>query len=145
MKNGDYILVKAPEWFKGKRYRGRYCYEHHLVWEKTHGEPIPDGMVVHHKDENKYNNVPENLELLSARAHCSLHGAKHKKRVAIVKCPACGKIFEKDARMLPFRNLVFCSRQCVGRYGFNTVHKRDELKERVEKHKGSNIIKIINK
>lgn len=35
MKNGDYILVIAPDWYRGKRYRGKYCYEHHLVKENN--------------------------------------------------------------------------------------------------------------
>jgi len=144
MKNGDYILVIAPDWFKGKRYRGRYCYEHHLVWEKETGCPVPDGCIIHHKDGNKYNNTISNLQLMDAKAHISLHGQQKTKKIAIIKCPSCGKIFEKDARLLNFRTLVFCSRQCIGKYGYNTKHN-EELRKKVEESKKTNIIKIINK
>lgn len=145
MKNGDYILVVAPDWFKGKRYRGKYCYEHHMVWELYNKKPVPEGYIIHHKDGNKYNNNIGNLMLLGAKEHSALHGALRTKRIAIVRCPSCGKVFEKDARMLKFRTLVFCSRQCIGKYGYNTKHKKEELKKKVEKSKKENIIKIIDK
>ena len=31
MKSGNYILIKAPDNYPGKKYRGKYCYEHHYV------------------------------------------------------------------------------------------------------------------
>lgn len=145
MKNGDYILVVAPDWYKGKRYRKRYCFEHHLVWEQYNKRPVPDGYIVHHKDGNKFNNNIENLELMTRAEHTKLHGAQVLKKIAIVKCPSCGKIFEKEARSLNFRTLVFCSRQCIGKFGYNTKHKKDELNKKVEKAKKDNIIKIIYK
>ena len=145
MRNGDYCLVIAPDWYKGKRYRKRYCYEHHLVWEKETGLPVPDGCIIHHKDGNKYNNTISNLQLMDAKAHILLHNRLKTKRIAIVKCPSCGKIFEKEARMLKFRTLVFCSRQCIGKYGYNTKHNKEELRKKVEDAKKYNIIEIIYK
>lgn len=35
---------------------------HRVVWESLHG-PIPDGLQINHKDLNKQNNHPSNLEL----------------------------------------------------------------------------------
>ncbi|MBQ7023530.1 MAG: HNH endonuclease [Akkermansia sp.] len=37
---------------------------HRLVWEVFNG-PIPEGMTVNHKDENKLNNSLSNLELMT--------------------------------------------------------------------------------
>lgn len=145
MKNGDYSLVVAPDWYKGKRYRGKYCYEHHLEWERQTGCPVPDGCIIHHKDGNKYNNDINNLQLMDAKSHILLHGQQKTKKIAIIKCPSCGKIFEKEARFLKFRTLVFCSRQCIGRYGYNTKHRKEELSKKVENAKKDNIIKIIDK
>lgn len=51
---------------KGKRL-------HRVVWETLNG-PVPSGFHVHHKDEDRSNNQPENLELLRNGAHLSLHG-----------------------------------------------------------------------
>lgn len=143
MKNGDYDLVIAPEWYKGKRYRGRYCYEHHLVWEEHTGLSVPDGCIVHHKDGNKHNNNINNLQLMSEKEHKNLHGKMQTKKIAIVKCPCCGKIFEKEATLLKFRTLAFCSRQCIGKYGYNKKDKN--IKERIEEDKKNNILKIIRK
>lgn len=37
---------------------------HRLVWTSMHG-PIPDGLEPNHRDGNKANNAPENLELVT--------------------------------------------------------------------------------
>lgn len=42
------------------------------VWESAHG-PIPPGMGIHHKDENKLNDKLNNLELVNKAMHLSLH------------------------------------------------------------------------
>jgi hypothetical protein len=42
------------------------------VWIKTNG-PIPVGFGIHHKDENKLNDVIENLELVSKSKHLEIH------------------------------------------------------------------------
>jgi tRNA-splicing ligase RtcB (3'-phosphate/5'-hydroxy nucleic acid ligase) len=46
---------------------------HKLIAKTFYGE-IPEGMVVHHKDDNKFNNCPENLQILSAQEHSKIHG-----------------------------------------------------------------------
>jgi hypothetical protein len=47
------------------------------VWEATNG-PIPEGFVVHHKDENKINNAIENLELKEWGEHSAHHNTGRK-------------------------------------------------------------------
>ena len=46
---------------------------HVYVWEHYNGE-VPKGYHIHHKDHDKNNNEIENLVLLSASEHASLHG-----------------------------------------------------------------------
>lgn len=48
---------------------------HIIVAEQMFGE-IPKGYVVHHKNENQFDNTPENLELLTITEHSKLHGKK---------------------------------------------------------------------
>ena len=51
-------------------------YLHRLVWMAFHGE-IPDGFEINHKDTNKLNCRPENLELVTHaenQKHASQHG-----------------------------------------------------------------------
>lgn len=43
-----------------------------VVWEAENG-PLPAGFGVHHRDENKLNDAPDNLELLSKADHLSIH------------------------------------------------------------------------
>ena len=73
MRNGPYIMVKAPKGYPGKRYRGRYAYEHHVVYWKKHGVVPKKGQLVHHKDENTRNNRPDNLKLMTTTKHKQLH------------------------------------------------------------------------
>lgn len=51
---------------------------HRLVYEIVKG-PIPEGYVVHHIDENKRNNNPDNLIAMPFSQHTSMHkqGSKH--------------------------------------------------------------------
>jgi len=42
---------------------GKQVPEHRLVMERVLGHPLPPSSTVHHKDLDKLNNVPENLEL----------------------------------------------------------------------------------
>lgn len=44
--------------------RGTNVYAHRLVWNYFNG-PIPSGLEVNHKDRDKSNNHPDNLEVIS--------------------------------------------------------------------------------
>lgn len=63
-KTGYYLSSKL---INGKRKR-----LHVYIWEKLNGA-IPKGYEVHHKDKDKTNNEPDNLELLSKSIHAKYH------------------------------------------------------------------------
>ncbi|MGO4997812.1 HNH endonuclease [Oribacterium sp. Sow4_G1_1] len=47
---------------------------HRVVAEQKLGRPLKKGEVVHHRDGNKYNNSPENLEVFPSQAdHARYH------------------------------------------------------------------------
>lgn len=75
------VLSDKKQEFNGVTYYlcGQYFQKngkrlHRAVWE-FHNGTIPKGYHVHHKDGNRHRNDIENLELLEARKHESLHGA----------------------------------------------------------------------
>jgi hypothetical protein len=53
--------------------QSRYRPAHVLIWEQTHERPVRRGWHVHHKDADKRNNRPENLQELDPATHRRLH------------------------------------------------------------------------
>jgi hypothetical protein len=53
-----------------------YAYEHRVVAEKKLGRRLRAGEVVHHLNEVKTDNRPENLEVMASRWH---HNVEHRK------------------------------------------------------------------
>lgn len=56
--------------------RQRY-YVHILIGEFIYGK-IRKGYVIHHKDKNKLNAMPDNLELMTNHKHLKIHGEERK-------------------------------------------------------------------
>ena len=63
---------------EGKTYtklHGRH--EHRVVMEQVIGRSLSSDEIVHHKDEDKKNNDPGNLELTDRSLHASLHFSQY--------------------------------------------------------------------
>lgn len=71
-KNGMY---KSGEGEKYVRIRidGIKVRRSHIVWRVNNRKKIPIGYNIHHKDENKRNDSPDNLELAEADEHGTLN------------------------------------------------------------------------
>lgn len=87
------VVSETKQIFDGNAYYlcGKYFQRdgkrlHREIWERLYG-PIPKGFHVHHRDGNRANNDPSNLELLSEFEHLSGHSstpeAKERARAAI--------------------------------------------------------------
>jgi hypothetical protein len=50
-----------------------YVREHRIIAERKLGRPLTKEEVAHHDDENKVNNIPENLEVMPRKQHARLH------------------------------------------------------------------------
>jgi len=80
---------------------------HLAIWEHHNG-PIPDGMEVHHIDEDKDHNETSNFQLLTIHDHRVLHSRRI--RPQQVTCEACGwrGIIESRSN----KKIIFCSQKC---------------------------------
>ena len=75
-----YIWILYPDHPEAKKYHG-YIPEHRLVMEKMIGRRLLPGEVVHHKDGDKTNNDPSNLELFASNGeHTHSHGKNPSER-----------------------------------------------------------------
>jgi len=50
---------------------------HRLIMVSEHGVEAVEGMEVHHKNEVRWDNRPENLELMTTSEHISHHNSKN--------------------------------------------------------------------
>jgi len=98
-------------------YRRKGVYLHRMVYSGTYGN-IPHGWHVHHKDNDRDNNVIENLEALPGKQHNKQHSTGHGversqylRSPVAVSCPHCGTETIKHSH-----NARFCSRQCKQRF-----------------------------
>jgi len=55
-----------------------YAPEHRVVASKKIGRPLRDYGVVHHKDGNKINNSPRNLQVMTRAQHYKIHHSSKK-------------------------------------------------------------------
>lgn len=111
--SNGYVLIRVGVGHHLADVRG-YAYEHRLVAEKKIGRRLRKGEQVHHKDENKQNNDPRNLEVAPSRWH---HAVKHRKNGHKLRLPeqdnptivcacGCGETFRKFDRSGRPRSLV---------------------------------------
>lgn len=90
---------------------------HRVIAENKIGRLLEAYEVVHHIDENKFNNTPENLEVLSRHDHSFQHQSARMRQIE-ASCSWC----ETKFALIPSRyrkrkaNLygLFCSRECAG-------------------------------
>lgn len=80
MKAQDYVVYRGEKFYVQSTGRYFSCRSdkngdrllHRRIWSDANG-PIPENMVVHHKDGDWRNNDLSNLELMELLTHCSMH------------------------------------------------------------------------
>ena len=97
-----YVLIKVGFDHHLADVRG-YAYEHRLVAEKKLGRRLRKGEEVHHRDENRSNNKPNNLIAVKNHHEHAVHHRTPGRRLrnpgernTVVKCQCgCGQRFYK--------------------------------------------------
>jgi transposase len=111
-------FIKAPKGYKGKVYRSGYILEYRYVMEKKLGRYLSNEEIVHHKDGNKMNNHPDNLEVFTRSTHAKYHRSFDSPEYVKVVCNECGKSFDKEKRIFKYREKknslnFYCSKTCL--------------------------------
>lgn len=117
VKKGDYLYAVVPEHPKAIKYG--YVLEHRVVMENHLERLLNADEIVHHRNGNRRDNRLENLEVTTNSEHVRHHGlAKGRMRV-VLKCPACGSLFEQWKNQVHIgkgRTYKTCSNRCRGRF-----------------------------
>lgn len=71
-----YKQIKQPDHPRADR--NGYVMEHIVIWEKINNQRVPEGYVIHHINQNKEDNRPENLKILTNAEHTALHSTGRK-------------------------------------------------------------------
>lgn len=103
-----------------------YVADHILVAETVNGGPLHKGAIVHHKDEDKTNNSPDNIVICKDRAHhillhLEIKALKASGNKDYRKCGLCG-LWDDQANL--YRNPA-------NRSYFHRKCRADEAKRRL--------------
>lgn len=122
IKKGDYVYALVPN--HPNATKNGYVLHHRVVMENHLGRLLNADEVVHHINQNKFDNRIENLEVMKRTVHSKKHMLKHGRKWALLKCPVCNKVFD-----MPFNETVYqrypndntkvqcCSRTCGCKIG----------------------------
>lgn len=105
-----------------------YVLLHRIIMENHIGRILNVNEVVHHKNFNKNDNRIENLELMSRSEHTKLHQQAKYHFEFEIKCPTCGKIFNRDIRSVKSKlkinpHKTFCCSHSCGSKLQNMIKK----------------------
>lgn len=125
-----YLLIKMPGHIRADK-RG-YVFEHILVAENILGKPLPTGACIHHNNEDKTDNQPENLVICQDNAY---HKLLHLKMVALKecghadwrKCKFCQQYDDPNNLYIAPNNKNIRHRACWKTYYDNNVEHFNEL------------------
>lgn len=110
ISSSGYVELFVPDHPRARA--NGYVFEHIIVLEKKLGRSLLPDEETHHKDENKQNNSPENLQSVTHMEHLMIHGLTKERHGKYLICPICQKLFYVKASQAAKRTT--CSVGCAG-------------------------------
>lgn len=136
IRKDGYIIVYVP-WHPLAWGTSKFFYLHRLIYENYLQRYLLPKEQVHHKDENKLNNLIENLELLDRKEHIKLHLHLEEKQQFF--CIWCKQKVDKLKR----KNC--CSKECWLLYNKSLKISDEEILRIFKENDMVPIIKIAEK
>jgi len=105
----------------------RTVYQHREIKEKELGRKLNSKEHVHHKNGNRKDNHPKNLEVVSFSGHIKKHRKIEWTTVVCLECENKFKKMAKDERrrIRTKRNGPFCGKSCTGKWGRKEQIKKE--------------------
>lgn len=139
VKKGNYLYAVVKNHPKASKFG--YVLLHRIIMENHLQRELASDEIVHHKDENKFNNSIENLEVMLKKEHNRYHTQKrygngdnqkiNNNEVVETECSFCKKLFEITIKKLNKKQKnnknIFCSKRCnaLANNKFNnTINKK---------------------
>lgn len=110
-----YVMVQSRT---RKRGSGYACYEleHRVIMSELIGRHLRKDEAVHHRDGDRQNNIPENLELLSFRSHRLHHVSELRSAMGNNRrCFICKSVSDITSMRLR-RQYEYAHADCLKRY-----------------------------
>lgn len=128
-KGGGYRYARTDPPHPRRNAKGLYPL-HRVLMENKLGRLLRPGEEVHHHDEDKSNDDPDNLRLKTKADHARDHAIERAPDAVEVTCP-CGNKFKLKAHVYRQRmersqsGVLTCSRSCGTRSGSKSRRSSD--------------------
>lgn len=137
VKKGGYLYAVVKDHPNAIKFG--YVLYHRILMENHLNRLLNPNEVVHHINGDSHDNRIENLELLNLSNHSSMHVRERGREYSIIRCPECGKIFEKERNKtheVKKGTYTACSRRCNGKFSrkLQTIGRTLEVEKAISEN-----------
>lgn len=120
VRSDGYVLIKIKDYPDSYEngYKNGFALEHRVVMSQILKRPLKKNEIVHHKNGDRQDNRPENLELKNRSNHATHHAEKgdyetlNPKTRFTTTCDVCNKEFTTTPAKYKRAKKHYCSTKC---------------------------------